>query len=86
MLPAAVVKVRGTPLAPELAAALVEVRVDSHLQLPDAAVVRLADHGVPAWVCGEVRLLAGSVAQSVERAGERAGGAVVRLVGAHPGW
>ena len=44
----------------------------------DGAVVRLADHGVRAWVCGEVRLLG--------RATDPAAAAAVRLVGAHPGW
>ena len=41
----------------------------------DTAAARLAEHGVQSWVCGEVRLTADPV-----------DGAVVRLVGAHPGW
>ncbi len=44
----------------------------------DGAVVRLAGHGVQAWVCGEVRLLG--------RAADPAGAAAVRLEGANPGW
>jgi phosphoribosylformylglycinamidine cyclo-ligase len=45
----------------------------------DAAVARLAAHGVQAWVCGEVRLVAGP-ADAPDAGGE------VRLVGSHPGW
>ncbi len=41
----------------------------------DGALARLAEHEVQAWVCGEVRLVAGTTS-----------GAAVRLVGAHPGW
>ena len=44
----------------------------------DDALARLADHGVPAWVCGEVRL--------VDPHGDQSRGGAVRLVGAHPGW
>jgi phosphoribosylformylglycinamidine cyclo-ligase len=44
----------------------------------DTALARLAEHGVQAWVCGEVRLVDGTQAGSE--------GGSVRLVGAHPGW
>ena len=44
----------------------------------DTALARLADHGVQAWVCGEVRL--------VDAAPGVGDGAAVRLVGTHPGW
>jgi phage protein D len=40
------VRVDGRPLDAALATKLVEVRVESHLQLPDLAVIRLADPGL----------------------------------------
>ena len=42
------------------------------------AIGRLTDNGVQAWVCGEVRLVDGTVGP--------AGRGGVRLVGTHPGW
>ena len=49
----------------------------------DAAVARLADHGVQSWVCGEVRLTAEPTDPGTDPAGPAG---TVRLVGAHPGW
>ena len=44
----------------------------------DQAVNLLAGHGVDAWVCGEVGLVADAV--------EPTAGGSVRMVGQHPGW
>ena len=40
------IRVNGRELDPKLANKLVEVRVESQLQLPDVAVVRLSDPGL----------------------------------------
>jgi phage protein D len=46
MISAVEVRVNGTPLDPELAAKLLEVRVEDHLRLPDAFLIRISDPGL----------------------------------------
>jgi phage protein D len=48
MIAGAEVRIGGNPLAPKLAAKLVEVRVDDNLMLPDAFLIRIADPGLEA--------------------------------------